>query len=138
MRVGGVHAFVFVPWDIYLSSEKLQNESSPNYSIFSPGFCPEFCSEFSPNFSRIFRASFRVKRRPEKIHQKSPGNFSMQNSQANTKKKIHKIYLGSRQSNIVICYPGAPCADTIFLGITDIFSLKEGSVVWRRKKAGSR
>ena len=26
----------------------------------------------------------------------------------------------------VICYRGTPCADTIFLGITDIFPLKEG------------
>ena len=34
-----------------LRSEKLQNESFPNFRIFRPGFCPEFCSEFSPNFS---------------------------------------------------------------------------------------
>ena len=40
-----------------------------------PEFCPEFCSEFSPNFSRTFRASFRGRRRPEKIHQKSPPFF---------------------------------------------------------------
>ena len=57
-------------------SEKLQSESFPNFSIFRPGFCPEFCSEFSPNFSRIFRASLHGKRRPEKIHQKSPPFFN--------------------------------------------------------------
>ena len=52
----------------FVRSEKLQNESSPNFSNFGPGFCPEFCSEYSPKFSRIFRASFRGKRRPGKVH----------------------------------------------------------------------
>ena len=56
-------------------TEKLQNESFPNFWNFRPGFCPEFCSEFSPNFSRTFRASFRGRRRPEKIHQKIPAIF---------------------------------------------------------------
>ena len=64
-------------------SEKLQNESSPNFLNCRPGFCPEFCSGFSPKFSRIFRASFRRRRRPENVHQTSPP-FSMQNSEANT------------------------------------------------------
>ena len=81
-----------------LGSEKWQNESSPNFLNFCPGFPPEFCSEFSPNFSRSFRASFPRRRRPEKIHQKSR-LFSMQNSQANTKKHIHIIFLESRQTN---------------------------------------
>ena len=35
-----------------------------------------FVPNFAPNFSRIFRASFRGKRRPEKIHQKSPPFFN--------------------------------------------------------------
>ena len=59
-----------------LPSEKLQNESSPNFSNLCPKFCPGFCSEFSPNFSRIVRALFRGKRRSEKIHQKSPAFFN--------------------------------------------------------------
>ena len=50
----------------------MQNESSPNFLNFCPGFRPEFCCEFSPNFWGSFRASFRGKWRPEKIHQKSP------------------------------------------------------------------
>ena len=70
--------------------EKLQNESSPNFSKFCPEFCPEFCSEFSPNFLRSFRASFRGKRRPEKFT-KNPRHFSMQNSQASSKKKSTKV-----------------------------------------------
>ena len=77
--------------DNFVRSEKLQNESSPNFSNFRPEFCPEFCSEFSPNFSGSFRASFRGKRRPEKIHQKSPP-FSIQNSQANTRKIFTKCF----------------------------------------------
>ena len=94
----GVEAFATL-WRVDLSSsfsyllrsEKLQNESSPNFSIFSPGFCPEFCSEFSPNFSRIFRASFRGKRRPEKFT-RNPRHLSMQNSQANTRKIFTKFF----------------------------------------------
>ena len=69
-------------------SGNLQNESFPNFSNFRPEFCPEFAS----NFPRIFRASFRGRRRPEKIHQKNPRHFSMQNSQANTKKIVTKFF----------------------------------------------
>ena len=73
-------------WELQeIRSGKLQNESFPNFSNFRPESCPEFCSEFSPNFSRTFRASFRGRRRPEKFT-KNPRHFSMQNSQANTKK----------------------------------------------------
>ena len=78
-------------------SEKLQNESFPNFQNFRPGFCPEFCSEFSPNFSRIFRASFRGKRRPEKIHQKSPPFFNAK-FPGKHEKHIHKMFLERRQS----------------------------------------
>ena len=61
---------------VFVRSEKLQIESFPNFSNFRPEFCPEFCSEFSPNFSRTFCASFRGRRRPGKIHQKSPPFFN--------------------------------------------------------------
>ena len=77
---------------------KLQYESFPNFSNFRPEFCPEFCSEFSPNFSRTFRASFRGRRRPEKIHQKSPPFFNAK-FPGKHEKNIHKILLDSRQSN---------------------------------------
>ena len=45
----------FVRWhtnfsSLNLRSEKLQNESSPNFSNHRHEFCPEFCSEFSANF----------------------------------------------------------------------------------------
>ena len=80
-----------------IRSEKLQNESFPNFSIFRPEFCPEFCSEFSPKISRSFRASFRGRRRPEKIHQKSPPFFNVK-FPGKHEKNIHKILLESRQS----------------------------------------
>ena len=82
-------------------SGKLQNESFPILSHFHPefcpGFCPEFCSEFSPNFARIFCALFRGRRRPEKIHQKSPP-FSNAKFPGKHEEHIHKILLESRQS----------------------------------------
>ena len=83
----------------FFRSEKLQNESFPNFSIFRPEFCPEFCSEFSPNFLRSFRASFCGRWRPEKIHQKSPPFFNAK-SPGKFEEKIHKMFLESGQSNI--------------------------------------
>ena len=74
-----------------LRSEKLQNERFPNFSIFRPEFCLEFCSEFPPNFLRSFHASFCGRRRPEKFT-KNPRHFSMQNSQADSKKKFTKCF----------------------------------------------
>ena len=84
-----------------LRSEKLQNESFPNFSIFRPEFCPEFCSEFSPNFLRSFRASFCGRRRPEKIHQKSPPFFNAK-FPGKFEEKIHKMFLESGQSNVCL------------------------------------
>ena len=82
---------------LFIRSGKSQNESFPNFSNCRPEFCPEFCSEFSPNFSRIFRASFRGRRRPEKIHQKSPPFFNAK-LPGKHEKNIHRILLESRQS----------------------------------------
>ena len=84
----------------FLRSEELQNESFPNFSIFRPEFCPEFCSEFSPKFLRSFRASFFCgRRRPEKIHQKSPPFFNAK-FPGKFEEKIQKMFLESGQSNI--------------------------------------
>ena len=78
---------------VVVRSEKSQNKSSPIFfSNFCPGFCPEFCSEFSPIFVNSFRASFRGERRLEKKITKNPLHFSMQNSQANTKKIFTKSF----------------------------------------------
>ena len=59
-------------------SEKLQNESSPKFSNSRPELFPEFCSEISPIFLRSFRASSR--------------HFSVQNSQANSKRKSTQVF----------------------------------------------
>ena len=70
---------------VAVRSEKLQNESFPNFSNFRPDFCPEFCSEFS----RIFRGFFVLRfvgDGEQKKFTKSPCHLSMQNSQANAKK----------------------------------------------------
>ena len=75
-----------------IRSGKLQNQSFPNFSNFRPEFCPEFCSEFSPNFLRTFRASFRGRERDQKKFTKNPRLFSMQSSQANTKKLFTKFF----------------------------------------------
>ena len=85
---------------VFVRSGKLQNESFPNFSNFRPEFCPEFCSEFSPNFSRTFRASFRGRRRPEKIHQKSPPFFNAKFPGKN-EKNTQKILLESKQSKFL-------------------------------------
>ena len=76
-----------------LGQESRRTKVSRIFRIFVPNFqfCPEFCSEFFPNFSRTFRASFRERRRPEKFT-KNPRHFSMQNSQANTKKIFTKFF----------------------------------------------
>ena len=83
---------------IKVRSEKLQNRSFPNFSNLRPEFCPEYCSEFSPNLLRSFRASFRGKRRPEKIHQKSPP-FCNAKFPGKFEEKIHKSFLESGQSS---------------------------------------
>ena len=69
----------------FLRLEKLQNESSPNFYFSS--LSPEVCSKIS----RSFRASFCGKQRPQEIHQ-NPRHFSVQNSQANSKKKSTKFF----------------------------------------------
>ena len=89
--------------DNHVRSEKLQNESSPNFSNFRPGVCPEFCSEFSPIFSWIFRALFRGKRRPEKIHQKSPPFFNAK-FPGKHEENIHKKVSGE-QAKLIIMQP---------------------------------
>ena len=60
-------------WDfgLFFRSEKLQNESSPNFSNSCPGFCPEFCSRIFPEFFEDFSCFVS-----KKNHQKSPAFFN--------------------------------------------------------------
>ena len=87
----------------FLGQRSCRTKVSRSFRIFLPQFCPEFCSEISPNFSRTFRASFRGKRRPEKFT-KNPRHFSMQNSQANTKKIFTKSFW--RAGKVIILMGG--------------------------------
>ena len=95
MRVSLSTFLLYFPF--FFRSEKLQNESSPNFSNFRPEFCPEFCPEFSPKFLS-FRASSCRKRRLEKIHQKSPQFFDAK-LPGKFEEKIHNIFLENGQSN---------------------------------------
>ena len=84
-----------------LRSEKLQNESFPNFSNFRPEFCPEFLLRIFPEFfeefscfaSRETEARKNSPKIPPFFNAKFPGKFE---------EKIHKMFLESGQSNISI------------------------------------
>ena len=80
----------------FIRSEKLQNESFPNFSNFRPEFCPNF----APIFSQMFRASFRGRRRTEKNHQKSLPLFKAK-FPGKHEENIRKNLLESRQGNVL-------------------------------------
>ena len=65
-------------WGISKVAVSAERKFPEFFRIFCPEFCPEVCSEFSPNFARSFLALMiiRGKRRPQKIHQKSPPFFN--------------------------------------------------------------
>ena len=84
-----------------LGQKSCRTKVSRIFSIFRPEFCPEFRSEFSPNLLRSFRASFCGRRRPEKIHQKSPPFFNAK-FPGKFEEKIHNMFLESGQSNKVL------------------------------------
>ena len=72
-------------------SEKLQNESSPNFE-FPSRILPRISLCIFPECFWCFRASFGGKRRPEKIHPQNSRRFSMQISQVRSKKKSTKAF----------------------------------------------
>ena len=74
-----------------LRSEKLQNESSPNFSNFCPGFCSEFFEDF-------LCFDLWGNGEQKKIHEKSLPFFNAK-FPGKHGKNIHKIVLESRQSN---------------------------------------
>ena len=78
---------------------KVAERKFPEFFEFSSRILPRILLRISPNFSRIFRASFRGRRRPEKIHPKSPPFFNAK-FPGKHEKNIHKILLESRQSNV--------------------------------------
>ena len=76
---------------LMVRSQKLQNESFRIFGIFVPNFAPNF----APNFPRIFRGFFVLRfvgDGDQKKFAKNPRHFSLQNSQANTKKIFTKFF----------------------------------------------
>ena len=86
---------------LLLGQESCRTKVSRIFRYFVPNFAPNF----APNFPRIFPGLFALRfvgDGDQKKFTKNPRHFSMQNSQANPKKKIHKILLESRQSNLLL------------------------------------
>ena len=81
-----------------LGQKSCRTKVSRIFRIFVPNFAPNFAPNFPRIFRKTFRASFRGRRRPEKIHQKSPPCFNAK-VPGKHEKNIHKILLESRQSN---------------------------------------
>ena len=69
-------------------SEKLQNESFLNFLNFRP----EFCYEFSPILGEKKLRFVSWETETRKTFTKNPHHSSMQNSQANSKKKSKKVF----------------------------------------------
>ena len=81
--------------DQNIRSEKLQNESSPNFSNFHPGVCPEFRSEFSPKFSGVFVLRF-VGNGDQKKFTKNPRHFQCKIGGRKVRALLRKfVFLGS-------------------------------------------
>ena len=72
-------------------SEKLQNESFPNFSNFRPEFCPEFLLRIFPEFFEDFSCFASWETETSKNSPKSPPFFNV-NCQANTKKIFTKFF----------------------------------------------
>ena len=77
--------------------ESCRTKVSRIFRIFVPNFAPNFAPNFPPEFLEDFSCFVSWRRRPEKIHQKSPPFFNA-NFPGKHEKNIHKILLESRPS----------------------------------------
>ena len=89
-----------MPYFLQKSLDSAAERKFPEFFEFSSRILPRILLRISPNFSRTFRASFRGRRRPEKIHQKSPPFFNAK-FPGKHEENIHKILLESRQSKVI-------------------------------------
>ena len=90
---------------IFLGQESRRTKISRIFRIFLPNFAPNF----APNFLRIFRGLFVLRfvgDGDQKKFTKNPRRFSMQNSQANTKKIFTKFFW--RAGKITFLRPFGP------------------------------
>ena len=77
---------------------KAADRKFPEFLKFSSRILPRILLRIFPVFFEDF-SCFVSWKEPQKKFTKNPRHFSMQNSQANTTKNIHKMFLESRQSN---------------------------------------
>ena len=83
-----------------LGQKSCRTKASRIFRIFVPNFAPNF----APNFPRIFRGLFVLRfvgDGDQKKFTKNPRHFSMQNSQANTKKIFTKFFWRAGRVTIV-------------------------------------
>ena len=131
-------------------------------------FVPNFAPNFAPNFPRIFRRVFVLRfvgNGDQKKFTKNPRPFSMQNSQANSKKKSTKVFWRAGKVTFFVCMksqgrkrhpnikilPRIPCLNPSFSGAFNppnslcsgcVFSLKcrkkrRHKEFWRRGPRGA-
>ena len=89
-------------WAKFLGQKSCRTKVSRIFRIFVPNFAPNF----APNFPRIFRGLFVLRfvgNGDQKKFTKNPRRFSMQNSQANTKKIFTKFFWRAR--NVTSSFP---------------------------------
>ena len=85
---------------VLLGQKNCRTKVSRIFGIFVPDFAPNF----APNFPRIFRGFFALRfvgNGDQKKFTKNPRHFSMQNSQANTKKIFTKRFW--REGKVMFC-----------------------------------
>ena len=87
----------------FVRSEKLQNESSPNFSIFVPEFVPNFATNFPRIFRGFYVLCFVGNRDQKENHQKSPPLFNAK-FPGKHEKKNRKMFLESRQSKCLFMF----------------------------------
>ena len=86
-----------------LGQKSCRTKVSRIFRFFGPNFAPNLL-RISPNFLRSFRASFCGRRRPEKIHPKSPPFFNAK-FPGNFEEKIHKVFAGERSKQRYVLPP---------------------------------
>ena len=86
---------VFMLWGVIFGNYLGQKICRPKVPRIFKVFVPNFAPNFAPNFPRIFQGIFVLRfvgNGDQKKFTKNPRHFSVQNSQANTKKIFTKCF----------------------------------------------
>ena len=89
----------------FLSQKSCRTKVPRIFRIFVPNFAPNFAPEFSPEFFEEFSCFVSWETETRKKFTKNPRLFSMQNSQANTKKIFTKCFW--RAGTVINSVPGS-------------------------------